>query len=98
MATARLTASPTRASATAASRIRPSANRDKALYYQARQRTNPVRPVRRSPGSYVEEQEEVVKALAADTEAVLMEKMNDKFTEDSDSDEEEELKKPGGRG
>ena len=35
------------------------------------------------------------KALAADTEAVLMEKMNDKFTEDSDSDEEEELKNTG---
>ena len=33
MATARLTASATRASATAASRIRPSANRDKTLYY-----------------------------------------------------------------
>lgn len=38
----------------------------------------------------LEEQEEVVKALAADTEAVLMEKMNDKFTEESDSESEEE--------
>ena len=37
-----------------------------------------------------EEQEDVVKALSADTEAVLMEKMNNKFTEDSDSDDEEE--------
>ena len=36
------------------------------------------------------EQEEVVKALSADTEAVLMEKMNHKFTVDSDFDEEEE--------
>ena len=36
----------------------------------------------------LEEQEEVAKALAADTEAVLIEKMNDKLTEDSDSDEE----------
>ena len=39
----------------------------------------------------LEGQEEVVKALSADTEAVLMEKMDDKFTENSDSDEEEEL-------
>ena len=35
MATARLTASATRASATATSRIQPSANRDNALYYPA---------------------------------------------------------------
>ena len=38
----------------------------------------------------LEEREEVVKALSADTEAVLMEKMNNKFVEDSDSDDEEE--------
>ena len=37
----------------------------------------------------------MVKGLAVDTEAVLMGKMNDKFTEDSDSDEEEELKNTG---
>ena len=37
----------------------------------------------------------MVKALAADTEAVLTEKMNDKFTEDYDSDEEKELKNTG---
>ena len=37
----------------------------------------------------------MVKALAADTEAVLMEKMNDKFTEDYDCDEEEEKKNTG---
>ena len=43
----------------------------------------------------LEEQKEVVKALSADTEAVLMEKMNDEFTEDSDSDEEEELNNTG---
>ena len=44
-------------------------------------------------GSWVEleEQQEVVKALSADTEAVLMEKMNNKFTEDSDSDDDVEL-------
>ena len=43
----------------------------------------------------LEEQEEVAKALAADTEAVLIEKMNDKFTEDSDSDGEKELNNTG---
>ena len=43
----------------------------------------------------LEEQEEVAKALAADTEAMLIEKMNDKFTEDSDADEEEELNNTG---
>ena len=43
----------------------------------------------------LEEQEEVAKALAADTEAVLIEKMNDKFTEDSDSDEKKELNNTG---
>ena len=39
----------------------------------------------------LEDQEEVVKALAADAKAVLVEKMNDKFSEEPDSDEEEEL-------
>ena len=43
----------------------------------------------------LEEQEEVAKALAADTDAVLIEKMNDKFTEDSDPDEEKELNNTG---
>ena len=43
----------------------------------------------------LEEQEEVAKALAADTKAVLIEKMNEKFTEDSDSDEEKELNNTG---
>ena len=46
----------------------------------------------------LEEQEEVVNALAADTEAVLMEKMNDKFTEDSDSDEKKTRARKHGRG
>ena len=49
------------------------------------------------PWVELEEQEEVVKALSAEMEAVLMEKMNNKFTEDSDSDEEEELNNTGGR-
>ena len=39
----------------------------------------------------LEDEEEVVKALAADAKAVLVEKMNDKFSEEPDSDEEEEL-------
>ena len=43
----------------------------------------------------LEDQEEVVKALAADAEAVLVEKMNDKFSEEPDSDEEEELNDTG---
>ena len=42
-----------------------------------------------------EDQEEVVKALAADAEAVLVEKMNDKFSEEPDSDEKEELNDTG---
>ena len=42
-----------------------------------------------------EDQEELVKALAADAEAVLVEKMNDKFSEEPDSDEEEELNDTG---
>ena len=43
----------------------------------------------------LEDQEEVVKALAADAEAVLVEKMNDKFSEEPDSDEEEEINDTG---
>ena len=43
----------------------------------------------------LEDQEEVVKALAADAEAVLVEKMNDKLSEEPDSDEEEELNNTG---
>ena len=43
----------------------------------------------------LEDQEEVVKALAADAEAVLVEKMYDKFSEEPDSDEEEELNDTG---
>ena len=43
----------------------------------------------------LEELENMVKALAADTEAMLMEKLNGKFTKDSDSDEKEELRNTG---
>ena len=43
----------------------------------------------------LEDQEEVVKALAADAEAVLVEKMNDKFSEEPDTNEEEELNDTG---
>ena len=43
----------------------------------------------------VEEQKEVAKALAADTEVVLIEKMNDNFIQDSDSNEEKELNNTG---
>lgn len=38
----------------------------------------------------LEEQDELVKTLAADREEILIEKMNDKFTEESDSESEEE--------
>ena len=37
----------------------------------------------------------MAKVLAADTEAVLIEKMNDKYSEKSDSDEEKELNDTG---
>ena len=43
----------------------------------------------------LEDQEELVKALATDAEAVLVEKMNDKFSEEPDSDEEEKLNDTG---
>ena len=55
------------------------------------------RETRKAVESWVEleKQEKVVKALSADTEAVLTEKINNKFTEDSDSDEEQELNHTG---
>ena len=54
-------------------------------------------PAMEAVESWVElkDQEEVVKALAADAEAVLVEKMNDKLSEEPDSDEEEELNDTG---